>query len=294
MLSPPRSFSSVACGMLGRHPQLYGVPELNLFVSDTVEGWYVTHAQHRNRVQATHGLLRVLAQLHEEQQTEKSIENAWQWLAKRRDWSTKRLWEYLCELVYPKILIDKSPVTSIRQSFMQRALEIIPQAYFMHLTRHPIPATKSFDEFRSRIEKKNNHTPDDSDPFSQKPLEVWHHSHNTIMNFTAGLPAGQSLRFQGEKLLEENDKYLIQITEWLGIRSDETALYAMKHPEFSPYACVGPINARYGNDLKFLMSPSLRSASFKNPPIETSDYFLELDEDAQSQVLSLAHQMGYQ
>lgn len=293
MLSPPRSFSSVVCGILGRHPQLYGVPELNLFVSTTMEGWYTTHTQHRNRIQSTHGLLRVLAQLHEEQQTEQSIDNAWNWLAKRRDWSTLKMWEYLSDLVYPKILLDKSPLTSIRSGFMQRALEMIPQAYFIHLTRHPIPASKSFDELRSRL-KKHNVEGDLAASDNKTPLEVWHHSHNTIMNFTAQLPEGQSIRIQGEKLLTENDKYLIQLSEWLGIRSDEEALYAMKHPEFSPYACVGPVNARYGNDPKFLMSPELRAAKFRKTPIEPHPYYLELKEDSKPAILSLAHQFGYQ
>ena len=292
MLSPPRSFSSVVCGILGRHPQLYGVPELNLFVADTIEGWYITHVQHRNRPQSTHGLLRVLAQLHEERQTEQSIDNAWEWLAQRRDWTTKQMWDYLSELVYPRILIDKSPVTSQRLGYMDKALEILPGGYFIHLTRHPIPATKSIQVFRDRVQQQGASRGQEKTE-EHSSLEVWHHSHETIMNFTSQLPEGQSLRIQGEKLLEELDKYLIQLAEWLGIRADEEALEAMKHPEYSPYACIGPLNARYGNDLKFLMSPELRAAKFNLPAIDTHPYYLEAREEVKPRVLGLAHQMGY-
>src|SRR5262249_46194462 len=38
ILCPIRSFSSVACAMLGQHPELYAFPELRLFNADTVEG----------------------------------------------------------------------------------------------------------------------------------------------------------------------------------------------------------------------------------------------------------------
>ena len=37
ILCPARSFSSVVCAMLGQHPQTYGLPELHLFITDTVD-----------------------------------------------------------------------------------------------------------------------------------------------------------------------------------------------------------------------------------------------------------------
>jgi hypothetical protein len=35
ILAPPRSFTSVICGMIGQHPQMYGLPEVNLFAGET-------------------------------------------------------------------------------------------------------------------------------------------------------------------------------------------------------------------------------------------------------------------
>ncbi|MEA3277491.1 MAG: sulfotransferase, partial [Pseudomonadota bacterium] len=37
ILSPPRSFSSVVSTVIGQHPDLYGFPELHLFIGDTVQ-----------------------------------------------------------------------------------------------------------------------------------------------------------------------------------------------------------------------------------------------------------------
>ena len=279
--------------MLGRHPQLYGLPELNLFVADTIEGWYVTLSQKKKRAQPTSGLLRVLAQLHEEAQTEKSIDRAWEWLAARRRWSTRRLWEYLSELVYPRVLLDKSPLTSMRSTYMQRALEMIPNTNFIHLTRHPVATTKSMQELRDRGSKDDPEGDGASESKDNNPLLFWYKSHHAILKFCADLPEGQSLQVIGEHLLEENDKYLVQICQWLGLRYDPEAIEAMKHPEYSPYACLGPANAHYGNDPKFLMSPELRSAKFKLPPIEGYPHFMRASEEHQSNILVLAHQLGY-
>ena len=292
MLSPPRSFSSVVCGMLGRHPQLYGLPEVNLFVSDTIEGWYIFHTQHKKRIQSTYGLLRVIAQLHEEQQTEESIDRAWDWLAKRGRWSTHRLWEYLSTLVYPKILIDKSPLTSMRIAYMKRALRMVPNASFIHLTRHPVPATKSIAELREK-KKKQGAESNNTVLSNETSLQFWYRTHHNIMQFISSLAEGQSLRLQGERILEENDKYLIQVAEWLGLRSDLEAIEAMKHPEYSPYACVGPLNARYGNDLKFLMDPELRPAKFKLPQLNSHPFYDEVPVEHQPDILNLTHQLGY-
>ena len=93
-----------------------------------------------------------------------------------------------------------------------------------------------------------------------------------ILQFTATLPLGQTLRVRGEDILSEPDVYLPQIAEWLGIRTDSNAIEAMKHPEHSPYACVGPDAARGGNDPKFMRSPELRGGTMRKPSL---DAFLE-------------------
>ena len=69
------------------------------------------------------------------------------------------------------------------------------------------------------------------------------------------------MRVRGEDLLSEPDTYLRKIAEWLGLRTDEEALEAMKHPEQSPYACIGPANAPFGNNRGFLQAPALRPYS---------------------------------
>ena len=74
ILSPPRSYSSVVATQIGQHPQLYGFPELRLFVGETVAE-ILAFSQQRasNDFPGPPGLVRTLAQIHEGVQTEATI-----------------------------------------------------------------------------------------------------------------------------------------------------------------------------------------------------------------------------
>src|SRR5690349_18732705 len=77
ILAPPRSFTSVVCAMLGQHPQMYGLPEVNLFVAETMleRQAIVSHPKW-----SQHGLLRAVAQLYGEKQTVQTVLLAQRWL----------------------------------------------------------------------------------------------------------------------------------------------------------------------------------------------------------------------
>jgi len=74
LLCPPRSFSTVVCAMLGQHPELYGFPELNLFVVDTVKELLELDGSY------SAGVVRVL-----EEVQPASAEQAMLWLQVRRE-----------------------------------------------------------------------------------------------------------------------------------------------------------------------------------------------------------------
>ena len=56
ILCPGRSFSSVVCGMIGSHPEMFALPELNLFCADTV-GELLEMASRPGKRNIRHGLL---------------------------------------------------------------------------------------------------------------------------------------------------------------------------------------------------------------------------------------------
>lgn len=312
ILCPPRSFSSVVSTIIGEHPQLYGFPELHIFAGDTVEEIIQREAKANHPAPA--GLLRTLAQEHDGIQTSLTILRAIAWLHERRDWTTKALFDYLLDLVSPRIGVEKSPNTARNRQFLERAYTMYPNAYFLHLTRHPVSARKSIQEFWENKQSAAS-GPANSLKTSLDSLVLWYQMHTNIINFTSTLPVGQTLRIKGEDLLSFPQIYLPQITEWMGLNSDESAIAAMMRPENSPYACVGPSPARGGNDPKFMRSPEMRHGRVKEPSLqeffeknaalewvteevqkdlaEVSD-FSGLGQSLAAKVTQLAHVMGYQ
>jgi hypothetical protein len=259
ILSPPRSFSSVVSTMIGEHPQLYGFPEFHLFLGDTVQEVIDLEIKRVPTYAGPHGVLRTLAMLHDGVQTTTTVIRAAAWLNERRDWSTKSLMDYLLEKVSPKIGVEKSPLTAIKPACLERAYTFYPNAYYLHLTRHPLPSRTSIKEFKERGRKKTYRGMDQ--------FMTWHFIHSNILNFTAGMPLGQYMRIRGEDVLSEPERFLPQIAEWMGLRTDRAAIEAMLHPENSPYAVTGPQPAGGGNDPKFMRNPVLRKSNVKQPSL---------------------------
>ena len=311
MLSPPRSFSSVVSTVIGEHPDLYGFPELHVFVEDTIGQLIEYEIKSKRRYCGPHGLLRAIAQLHEGTQSTESISRAIVWLHDRRDWPTKDMMDYLLEQVSPQIGVEKSPVNSRSIRHLKRIYKQYPNSFFLHLVRHPVSGAKSREEFNQDLILRSMHYR--GTKLIYHTLE-WYEMHRNIMEFTSKLPIGQTMRIRGEDLLSDPDQYLPQIAEWVGIRTDTAAIEAMKHPENSPYACVGPAPARGGNDLKFMLSPKLRVGKVKEPSLEAflPEALAELNEqetwemarrlgfengtrdDIGHAITKLAHLMGYQ
>ena len=119
ILSPPRSFSSVVCGILGQHPQCYGLAELHLFFADDLGG--VMQGTYRGSM-VVDGLLRTLAQLHDGEQTEDSIIKARRWTLAHANWSIRKVFDHIQELVGPRLLVEKSPATIYNRDYVGRLL----------------------------------------------------------------------------------------------------------------------------------------------------------------------------
>jgi len=256
ILCPGRSFSSVVCGMLGQHPDLCGLPETNFFVADTVGGVFQRFAGPGDR-HRTHGLARAIAQLHDGEQTETTVERAWRWLRDRSPMTVLELAWHVAALAGNRQLVEKSPSNCAEPANLTRLHQTFPAARFLHLTRHPRSTGKSL--YQARQEQRARRLRTTTAPSADRIEENWLKVHGHIVRFTERLPVGQSIRLQGERLLADPDRYLRQIAAWLGIRADPEAIEAMKHPEHSPFACVGPANARGGNNRKYLEDPHLRT-----------------------------------
>ncbi|MBL8260536.1 MAG: sulfotransferase [Candidatus Competibacteraceae bacterium] len=289
ILTCMRSFSSVVSNMLGQHPQAYGLPELNLFLADTlgeVVGRLKTH-----RPQGLNGLLRTVAELEYRAQTQDAVRQAREWLGQRRNWPIQQLFSFIGQRANARMLVEKSPSTALDETRLARLHRHFPDAYFLHLTRHPRTTCKSIHEIQQKtaiLAERRTGTP-------ANPESLWLRAHRNILRFTQRLRPGQTLCLQGEMLLAQPELYLPQIAEWLELRADQDAIEAMLHPERSPYACIGPPNAPFGHDPNFLYRPRFekrapRPARLEGPfdwPAPGADRFSRA-------TLQIARRLGYQ
>jgi hypothetical protein len=305
VLAPARSFTSVVCAMLGQHPQLYALPETNLLCADTV-GTRLARADRSTHRTILHGLLRAVAQLEFGAQTTATVGLAREWLEARVEFPTELLFQCLMERVAPRAVIEKSP-SMVTEACLRRIDEMFPAARFLHLVRHPrghgdsVLKAIADHERRGPLAPTNwllqvaAYRPDgrERNDSAHDPQHWWYARNVTIENFLRTIPADRQLRVRGEDVLQDPETHLRTIASWLGIRTDDAAVDAMKHPENSPYAFLGPQGARFGNDRFFLEQPALRPS---RASVQSLDAPLDWGDGAHlltPEVKALATEFGY-
>jgi hypothetical protein len=308
VLAPPRSFSSVVATMLGQHPQMYGLPELELFAAETVGEWWELCGD--ASFPRAHGTLRAVAELFFGGQIAETIKLARGWLRRRAEFTTGHLLETLAAEVAPRIVVDKSTTNVYRSKSLRRISSMFPRARFIHLVRHPRGHGESVLKFLREREKEGpvpathwmrrlaawpdassgkSATADDIDP-----QRGWYALHSNICKFLETLPPQQWLRVRGEDVLTDPDRHLRDIAQWLGVRADDASIDQMKHPERSPYACFGPPGARFGNDRFFLEDPILRPARVLTQSLEGPLSWRADGRGFSPEVKRLARDFGYE
>jgi hypothetical protein len=305
VLASPRSFSSIVSTMLGQHPQMYGLPELELFAAETVGEWWELCAE--ATFPRAHGALRAVAELFFGAQTEETIKLARSWLRRRAHFTTGYVLETLATKVAPRIIVDKSTTNVYRPKFLQRAAQMFPCARFIHVVRHPRGHGKSVLKILREREKEGRVPathwmrrlatfPDGNGAASGEldPQRGWLALHTNICKFLESVPPGQQMRVRGEDILTEPDAHLRKIAEWLGLRTDDVAIEEMKHPERSPYACFGPTGARFGNDPSFLREPALRPMRLEPQRLDGPLSWLDDRRGFLPKVRRLAEEFGYE
>lgn len=237
--------------MIGQHPELYGLPEVNLFAADTLRGllrWF------EFRPRLSHGLLRAVAELGLGAQTAENVATAKDWLNESGSLPTSDLYRDMADWAGGRGLVDKSPLHVYEERALSRMLDGFPDARFIHLVRHPRSTCESVSSLQTAIREGGGRTL----PRELDPDQVWLYPHQRIDGFLGQIPSAQHRLIRGETFLAEPEANLADLCHWLGISDDREALEEMLHPERSPYACLGPRNAPFGTDPSFIRNPALR------------------------------------
>lgn len=300
ILAAPRSFSSVVAAMIGCHPELYGVPELNLFQCRNMDEFITGENPDWTKKSPfwkvmRHGLLRTVAELYGGEQTIESVAMAERWVEARRDLTSSEVFRELCARAAPYRIVEKSPAYVRKREYLDRILATFPHARFIHLVRHPRGQCNSMLKAKGGVGVLMSLNAIDTSGVKPQlePQIVWHDVQVQILNFLEPLPRKQWRTVRGEDLLNDTDRSLAKLCRWLGISRTAKALAAMKQPELSPYACVGPANAWLGNDINFLRSPGFRKGGVSRPRLDGPLDWRTDGRGFYPEVQALARELGY-
>jgi hypothetical protein len=283
--------------MLGQHPEAFGLPELCLFNVETlVELWRGSEGPiSENGAMARHGLMRALAEIYCGEQTTATINMARAWSGAREHWSTGQVFQEIVAKIHPLVAVEKSPSYTMSINRLRWMYEAFPDARFLHLVRHPVAQCKSLmaineGAFAIKVEAIEFR----EDVCVMEPQIAWHDLNLNILEFLETVPAEQQIRMRGEDIMGNPQKHLADIARWAGLRSDPEAIDAMMHPERSPFACFGPINALFGNDPNFLAGPTFRPHVPKNPSLSAPVPWRDDGNGLYPEVVELAQCFGYE
>jgi hypothetical protein len=293
ILGSPRSFTSLICAMLGQHPQAYGVPELNLFLADTLED--LIDAMSGYKQIQLHGLLRTVAHLSCGEQTLLSLGAARRWMIPRLKRSTGEVYRELCHKIRPLRIVDKSPAYSEKPETLERLHAALPEAYYLHLVRNPRTQGESIMKVGNGIMAIMVNSIDyETDPPTIDPQLSWLEVQRNILSLLEGVPDERKMRLRGEDVLNDREAYLGRICRWLGIDDGPRAMKAMQHPEDSPFASLGPLGAHLGNDINFLRSPALREGTIRCPALDGPLSWRPDGKGLNDEVLAMARELDYE
>lgn len=291
VLAPPRSYSSVVATMIGQHPDLVGLPELKLFAYRTIgelEDSLPLYWRERGFTHRSPGLVRAIAEFKFGSQDLKALEGARYWLSDRRHWSGVHVFDALLATLGPRVAVEKSPENVATAAALHRLARAYPRARYLHLTRHPVTTQISMVEHRERTVPLH--------PLQGQPMAgvaAWLEVHGRITRFLAGLPPERAMRVRSEDVLNDPERQLAAVAQWLGVQSDEDALAAMMHPERSPFARSGPESSGVsgGHDPGFLRDPRPRKVALPCAVGQPPGW--QAEPSLWRRTAALAHRFGY-
>jgi sulfotransferase family protein len=291
ILASARSCSSVVTAMLGQHPDLFGMPELKLFLFRTIgelDASLPAEARREGFAHRSPGLVRAVAELEHGGQRKADLFTAIAWLDARAHWTGAQVLDLLLERVSPRIAVEKSPEQVYSRASIARMARAYPRARYIHLTRHPVPTIRSMNEHLQ------GSVPDARDlDFTDHCARAWLAANRVIDSAMSKLAPERGLRIRVEDVLDGSTLALCAAATWLGIRSDDAAVAAMQHPERSPFARFAARSSGVGGgyDPKFLADPRPRRIEGPNTLDAPVDW--QIDFAIWSDIQRAAESLGY-
>ncbi len=296
ILASPYSFTSIVCAMLGQHPMGYSVPEVNLFVTETMDQFEKMSTGKRRVL--SHGLLRTVAQLYAGEQSLESIEMARRWIATRLSKKTSDVYKELARKIAPLRIIDKCPFYTNHQKpdILERIKKTFPKAHFLYLLRHPRTHGQSWQKMPEAVFAliAGDSIDYTTDPPVIDPQFDWLKRQRHIMKFMATIPKERQMRLRGEDVLNDPRYYLETICNWLKFDWNDSIYKDMLQTEGSSYASMGPFGAEWGNNPGYQKNPVFRQRPIKAVKLMGQLPWRNDKREFIPEVIELARELGYE
>ncbi len=225
VLSAPRSGSTLFRVMLNSHPGLFAPPELELLSFNTL-------AERRLAFSGSQsfwleGTIRAIMALKNRGAAEAKAEMR---EMEERGLTTKECYRQLQEWANGRRLVDKTPSYALDRAILERAEADFHDTHFIHLARHPYGMIRSFEEAHlEQIFFRHEHK------FTRRELAelIWLVSNENILEFLADIPTQRQRRVSFEELLEEPERVLRGVCDFLGLEFNRDMLQPYRDKQTS-------------------------------------------------------------
>lgn len=144
------------------------------------------------------------------------------------------------------------------------------------------------------IAKKTKSIDYSTKPPTVDPQYLWYRMQTNILEFLNTIPPHQQMRMHGEDILNDPRMYFEKLCQWLNLDWNQTIFETLLSPQDSPYACVGPYGAFFGNDPNFLKSPTFRYKPIAPSQLDGPLPWRPDNKGFLLPVIKLAQQLGYE
>ena len=269
------SGGSLLAALIGAHPGFAAAPSLNVLAFEHL--WQLMKYAAIPRDSHIHGLLRFIAQNLTGEQSFSAVQAAHRWLGRRSKATAPEIYAEICAFVAPRRLVDYSPLIAQDRAAMARALAMAPQAFVIHLTRHPFAQAQAlrqpvWDSVRLSLdfwdrrgvfqppldvfELGEQYVDWSSTPPVFDPQFAWHRTQSAARDLLAARAPASWMHVSAENLATAPEATLAAIFDRLGSplpADDLTAiLTAILTAAVPPFAMPGPYNAPFGMDAGML------------------------------------------
>lgn len=244
VLAPPRSGTTLLRVLLGGHSKLFAPPELELMPFNTMRERAETYIG-RDSFWLEGSIRAYMEAKNISLDDAKAEIEAFE----KAGMSVMEFYGILQRHLNGRILVDKSPSYVLHTSILERIEETFEDAFYVHLHRHPLGMTHSFDEAKLHqifFRYEHSYTP------RQLGELIWAMSHDNIHRFLNQIPAERQSSISFENMTADPESEMKRLCGDIGLDYEPEMLAIYRENELKKRMTDGiHAESRMLGDVKF-------------------------------------------